>query len=35
MSSIPEDPNSIRAFSGIASLTISGGQYGYVVIKKN
>ena len=36
MSSIPEDPNSSRAFSWIgATLTISTWYYGYTVIKKN
>ena len=35
MSSLPEDPNSTRSFSGIAGLTIGSWQYGYTVITKN
>ena len=34
MSSIPEDPNSSRTFSGITSVIIPAGQYGYTPIKK-
>ncbi len=34
MNSIPADPNSTRKFTGIESLTITGGQYGYITIVK-
>ncbi len=34
MSSIPTDPNTTRAFSGISTISVSNGQYGYTPISK-
>lgn len=34
LSSLPTDPNKANVFSGVAA-TITGGQYGYMVLTKN